>query len=113
MVCAAMGLCQSQQAALAKVEAQEQLKSNEIPQIDLSQQVSPFFLNIPELLYPQESPKQEAPKQEPPKEVQHSTHYFAHKQYYLSPFPVDENLALDFSFTCSKVIPCARIASSS
>ncbi|XP_028278905.1 prosaposin isoform X1 [Parambassis ranga] len=68
VVCAAMGLCQSQQAALAKVEAQEQLKSNEIQQVDLSQQVAPFLLNVPELLYPQESPKQEAPKQETPKQ---------------------------------------------
>lgn len=67
MVCAAMGLCTSQQAALAKVK--EQLMSNEIPQVDLSQQVAPFLLNVPQLLYPQESPKQEAPKQEAPKQV--------------------------------------------
>lgn len=59
MVCGAIGLCQSQQAALAKAHAQEQLASNEIPQIDLSQQVVPFLLNVPELLYPQEAPKQE------------------------------------------------------
>ncbi|XP_071337336.1 prosaposin isoform X2 [Trachinotus anak] len=63
VVCGAMGLCKSQQAALAQAEAQEQLMSNEIPQVDLSQQVAPFLLNVPELLYPQ-SPKQEAPKQE-------------------------------------------------
>ncbi|KAM3863255.1 prosaposin [Diretmus argenteus] len=62
VVCGAMGLCSSQQAALA--HAQEQLQSNEIPQMDLSQQISPFLLNVPQLLYPQESPKQEAPKQE-------------------------------------------------
>ncbi|XP_047458698.1 prosaposin isoform X2 [Mugil cephalus] len=68
VVCGAMGLCTSQQAALAAVHAEEQLVSNEIPLVDLSQQVSPFLLNIPELLYPQESTKQEAPKQETPKQ---------------------------------------------
>ncbi|XP_069546259.1 prosaposin [Brachyistius frenatus] len=62
VVCGAMGLCQSQQVALAK--AQEQLVSNEIPQIDLSQPAFPFLLNVPGLLYPQDSPKQEAPKEE-------------------------------------------------
>ncbi|XP_040905771.1 prosaposin isoform X2 [Toxotes jaculatrix] len=67
VVCGAMGLCKSQQAALAEVQAQEQLMSNEIPQVDLSQQVAPFLLNVPELLYPQ-NPKQEAPKQETPKQ---------------------------------------------
>ncbi|KAK5853837.1 hypothetical protein PBY51_014961 [Eleginops maclovinus] len=66
-VCGAMGLCQSQQLALAKVHAKEQLVSNEIPQMDLSQKVSPFLLNIPALLYPQESHRQEAPKPETPK----------------------------------------------
>ncbi|KAL7383458.1 hypothetical protein ABVT39_011198 [Epinephelus coioides] len=64
VVCAAMGLCQSQQVALAKVQAQEQLVSNEIPQVDLAQKVSPFLLNVPQLLYPQASSKQEVPKQE-------------------------------------------------
>ncbi|XP_026165015.1 prosaposin isoform X1 [Mastacembelus armatus] len=68
VVCAAIGLCQSEQAALAKVRAQEQLMSNEIPQVDLSQQMTPFLLNVPELLYPEETPKEEAPKQEVPKE---------------------------------------------
>ncbi|XP_039995068.1 prosaposin isoform X2 [Xiphias gladius] len=68
VVCGAIGLCKSQQAALAKAQAQEQLMSNEIPQVDLSQRVAPFLLNVPELLYPQESPKQEAPKQETPKQ---------------------------------------------
>ncbi|GAA6213951.1 prosaposin isoform X2 [Lates japonicus] len=67
VVCGAIGLCKSQQAALAKAQAQEQLVSNEIPQVDLSQQVAPFLLNVPGLLYPQ-SPKQEAPKQESPKQ---------------------------------------------
>lgn len=66
VVCGAMGLCQSQQAALAKV--QKQLLSNEIPQVDLSQRALPFLLNVPGLLYPQESPEQEAPKQEAPKQ---------------------------------------------
>ncbi|XP_058507775.1 prosaposin [Solea solea] len=66
VVCGAIGLCKSQQAVLAKIEAQaqEQLKSNEIPQIDLSHPVFPFLLNVPQLLYPQEAPKQEAPKQD-------------------------------------------------
>ncbi|KAM3606641.1 uncharacterized protein V6R79_020329 [Siganus canaliculatus] len=68
VVCGAMGLCQSQQAALAKVKAQEQLMSNEIPQVDLAQQVAPFIINVPQLLYPQEISKQEAPKQEAPKQ---------------------------------------------
>nr|XP_019949387.1 PREDICTED: prosaposin isoform X1 [Paralichthys olivaceus] len=64
VVCALIGLCQSQQAALAKVEAQQQLASNEIPQIDLAQPVVPFLLNVPGLLYPQESPKQEVVKED-------------------------------------------------
>ncbi|XP_029031183.1 prosaposin [Betta splendens] len=64
VVCGAMGLCKSQQAALAEVHATEQITSNEIPQIDLSQQVAPFLLNVPELLYPQEAPKEETPKPE-------------------------------------------------
>ncbi|XP_026045073.1 prosaposin isoform X1 [Astatotilapia calliptera] len=68
VVCAAMGLCQSQQAALAKVQAQQQLLSNEIPQVDLSQQVSPFLFNVPGLLYPLENHKEEASKQESPKQ---------------------------------------------
>ncbi|XP_075932615.1 prosaposin [Anarhichas minor] len=68
VVCGAMGLCQSQQAALAKAHAQEQLVSNEIPQLGLAMQVSPFLLNVPGLLYPQESLKQKAPKQESPKQ---------------------------------------------
>uniref|UniRef100_A0A3Q4AJ94 Uncharacterized protein n=1 Tax=Mola mola TaxID=94237 RepID=A0A3Q4AJ94_MOLML len=62
VVCGAMGLCQSQQVALARV--QEQLMSNEIPEVDLSQRVSPFLINVPLLLFPQESPKQDIPKQE-------------------------------------------------
>lgn len=57
VVCGALGLCVSQQAALAKA----QLTSNEIPQVDLNQRVSPFLLNIPQLLYPEE--KRETPKQ--------------------------------------------------
>ena len=40
----------------------KQIQSNEIPQLDLAQNASPFLLNVPQLLYPQESPKQEAPK---------------------------------------------------
>ncbi|XP_056291342.1 prosaposin-like [Pseudoliparis swirei] len=68
VVCAAIRLCQSQQAALAKAHAQQQLVSNEIPLVDLSQKVSPFLLNVPGLLYPQESIKQKSPKQEGPKQ---------------------------------------------
>lgn len=85
MVCGAIGLCQSQQAALAKAQAKEQLVSNEIPQVDLSQQVAPFLLNVPELLYPQESPKQEAPKQESPKQVHCLTPFCTHlnSNYFL------------------------------
>ncbi|KAL6101675.1 psap [Pungitius sinensis] len=63
VVCGALGMCQSLQVALATTHTDEQLVSNEIPQMDLAQQVSPFLLNVPGLLYPQ-SPKQEAPKQE-------------------------------------------------
>ncbi|KAK2896394.1 hypothetical protein QQF64_006155 [Cirrhinus molitorella] len=59
VVCGALGLCVSQQAALAKA----QLMSNEIPQVDLNQRVSPFLLNIPQLLYPQEKTTKETPKQ--------------------------------------------------
>ncbi|XP_076018815.1 prosaposin [Genypterus blacodes] len=66
VVCGAMGLCQSQQAALAHI--QKQLLSNEIPQVDLAEPVAPFLLNVPQLLYPQESPKEEAPKVESPKQ---------------------------------------------
>ncbi|XP_022048059.1 prosaposin isoform X1 [Acanthochromis polyacanthus] len=68
VVCGAIGLCQSQQAALAKVHTQEQLMSNEIPLVDLSQQVSPFLLNVPQLLYPQEGVEEEAPKQDAQKQ---------------------------------------------
>ncbi len=75
-----MGLCESQQAALAKAQAQEQLTSNDIPQVDLSQPMAPFILNVPGLLYPQESPKQEAPKQEAPKQVHRSLWFCTHEQ---------------------------------
>lgn len=68
VVCGAIGLCQSEQAALAKLglHQNEQLLSNEIPQVDLSQNESPFLLNVPLLIYPQ-GPREEAPKQESPK----------------------------------------------
>ncbi|KAF7667369.1 hypothetical protein LDENG_00065740 [Lucifuga dentata] len=61
VACGAMGLCLSQQAALAHVQ---ELQTNEIPQVDLAQPAAPFLLNVPLLLYPQEAPKQESPKQE-------------------------------------------------
>ncbi|KAJ8359841.1 hypothetical protein SKAU_G00163660 [Synaphobranchus kaupii] len=60
VACGAIGLCSTQQ----KVLAFAQLLSNDIPQVDLAQSASPFLLNVPQLLYPQEAPKQEAPKQE-------------------------------------------------
>ncbi|KAL0177361.1 hypothetical protein M9458_026255, partial [Cirrhinus mrigala] len=59
VVCGALGLCVSQQEALAKA----QLMSNEIPKVDLNQRVNPFLLNIPQLLYPQEKTTKETPKQ--------------------------------------------------
>ena len=67
VACGAMGLCDSQQAALArlaKLMSNEipQLTSNEIPQVDLAQRVAPFLLNVPGLLYPQ---AQDNTKQEP------------------------------------------------
>ncbi|KAM9365752.1 prosaposin [Pholidichthys leucotaenia] len=67
VVCGAMGLCTSLQAALAKVQAQEQLVSNEIPQVDLPKQVSPFLFNIPGLLSPQQLPREESPEKTTPK----------------------------------------------
>uniref|UniRef100_A0A4W5RAT4 Prosaposin n=1 Tax=Hucho hucho TaxID=62062 RepID=A0A4W5RAT4_9TELE len=64
VVCGAMGLCDSQQAALAKFISNQipQLTSNEIPQVDLAQRVAPFLLNVPGLLYPQ---AQDNTKQDP------------------------------------------------
>lgn len=59
MACGAIGMCLSQQMALA--EFHEQLMSNEIPQIDLSKSATPFLLNVPGLLYPQKTPKPETP----------------------------------------------------
>ncbi|XP_059374089.1 prosaposin-like [Carassius carassius] len=58
VVCGALGLCVSQQAALVKAP----LMSNEIPQVDLNQRVNPFLINIPRLLYPQEKTR-ETPEQ--------------------------------------------------
>lgn len=73
VACGAIGLCQSMQAALAKLRVQqnEQLLSNEIPKVDLAQNETPFLLNVPMLLYPQNT-KDETPKQETPKEVRPS-----------------------------------------
>ncbi|XP_047207356.1 prosaposin isoform X1 [Girardinichthys multiradiatus] len=68
VVCGAMGICKSEQMSLAKVQAQEELVSNEIPEMDLAQRVAPFLLNVPELLYPQENLKQDTPKQEAPEQ---------------------------------------------
>ncbi|XP_076831086.1 prosaposin [Brachyhypopomus gauderio] len=55
VLCGALGLCVTQQEALAKA----QLVSNEIPQVDLAQRISPNILNIPQLLYPEEMPNKE------------------------------------------------------
>lgn len=117
MVCAAIGLCQSQQVALAKAQTQEQLMSNEIPQVDLSQRAAPFLLNVPLLLYPQESPKQEAPKQETPKQVRCLTPLCTHKNsnmFSTSP-AADEysSFGPESYLSCRKVMLCARTASSS
>ncbi|KAK5614936.1 hypothetical protein CRENBAI_009075 [Crenichthys baileyi] len=68
VVCGAMGICKSEQMSLAKIQAQEELVSNEIPEMDLAQRVAPFLLNVPELLYPQENLKQDTPKQEAPEQ---------------------------------------------
>uniref|UniRef100_A0A8B9H5Q1 Prosaposin n=1 Tax=Astyanax mexicanus TaxID=7994 RepID=A0A8B9H5Q1_ASTMX len=62
VVCGALGLCVSQEEALAKL----QLQFNEIPKVDLNQRISPFLLNVPQLLYPQETDKKE---EESPKEA--------------------------------------------
>ncbi|XP_072533734.1 prosaposin [Salminus brasiliensis] len=53
VVCGALGLCVTQEEALAKA----QLLSNEIPKVDLTQRINPFLLNVPQLLYPQETTK--------------------------------------------------------
>lgn len=108
MVCAAIGLCQSEQAALAKLQASEQLKSNDIPQVDLAQPVAPFILNVPQLLYPQESPKQEAPQKETPMTVHVSSKLGG--SLILSV----RRLLLDLvsSPLCRKLTTCARTASS-
>lgn len=55
VVCSALGLCVSQQEALAKA----QLMSNKIPKVDLSQRFNPLLLNIPQLLYPKENVNKE------------------------------------------------------
>ncbi|XP_077352528.1 prosaposin [Festucalex cinctus] len=62
VACGAIGLCHSQQMVLAAL--QDQLMSNEIPQVDMAKSASPFLLNVPGLLYPQETPKPETPVKE-------------------------------------------------
>ncbi|KAM9803877.1 prosaposin [Neosynchiropus ocellatus] len=69
VACGAMGLCKCQQAALAELKKLKQLESNEIPKVDLAKSVSPFLLNVPELLYPQKSPEKESAKPKGTKEV--------------------------------------------
>ncbi|XP_058241649.1 prosaposin isoform X2 [Hemibagrus wyckioides] len=51
VLCSALGLCVTQQEVFAKA----QLMSNEIPEMDLTQRISPLLLNIPQLLYPGEN----------------------------------------------------------
>ncbi|XP_030059280.1 prosaposin isoform X2 [Microcaecilia unicolor] len=51
VVCSSLHLCTSLQ--------QQQLQSNEIPEVDMSQVISPFIANVPLLLYPQEKSEQE------------------------------------------------------
>lgn len=82
VVCAALGLCQTEQAALAKLRVSEQLTSNEIPQVDLAEPVAPFILNVPQLLYPQDTSKQEAPQQETSKAVRVSSAPSANSWFY-------------------------------
>ncbi|CAL8257834.1 unnamed protein product [Lota lota] len=60
VACAAIGMCRSQQLVMAQYR--KQIQSNEIPQLDLAQNASPFLLNVPQLLFPQAPAKQEAPK---------------------------------------------------
>jgi len=60
MACSAMGLCRSLQSVLAQYREQIQIQSNEIPQVDLAQNASPFLLNVPLLLFPQDGPKPKA-----------------------------------------------------
>ncbi|XP_046721684.1 prosaposin isoform X3 [Silurus meridionalis] len=55
VVCSALGLCVTQQEALAKA----QLMSNEIPELDLTQRANPLLLNIPQLLYPKQHAEKE------------------------------------------------------
>ncbi|XP_039624798.1 prosaposin isoform X1 [Polypterus senegalus] len=54
VACGALGLCHSMQKEMAEVQ---KILSNEIPDADLSEIVSPFIANVPLLLYPQEQPK--------------------------------------------------------
>ncbi|CAL9688064.1 unnamed protein product [Knipowitschia caucasica] len=61
VACGAIGLCRSEQAALAEVHHKAQLQSNEIPKMELPPILSPFIFNIPKL--PEESHKEESPKQ--------------------------------------------------
>ncbi|XP_029465135.1 prosaposin isoform X2 [Rhinatrema bivittatum] len=58
--CSALGLCKSLQQHLATIKKHEALQSNEIPELDLSQVISPFLANVPLLLYPQDKPEPES-----------------------------------------------------
>lgn len=105
MVCGALGLCQSEQAALAKVEVKEQLTSNEIPMVDLSQPASPFLLNVPLLLYPQDTSKQEAPKQETEKEVRYSDVFRTRQNVFYLLFFGSDLTFLNYFFTIFFFLP--------
>lgn len=55
-VCSALNLCESLQKHLAELNHQKQLKSNQIPDLDMAEVVAPFMANVPLLLYPQDGP---------------------------------------------------------
>ena len=55
-VCSALNLCESLQKHLAELNHQNQLESNQIPELDMAEVVAPFMANVPLLLYPQDGP---------------------------------------------------------
>nr|XP_010982494.1 prosaposin isoform X1 [Camelus dromedarius] len=67
-VCAALNLCESLQKHLAVLSHQEQLESNQIPEVDMAEVLAPFMANVPLLLYPQDGPHSE-PQPKPNEDV--------------------------------------------
>eukprot|EP00070_Physeter_catodon_P002214 XP_007104534.1 prosaposin isoform X2 [Physeter catodon] len=55
-VCSALNLCESLQKHLAELNHQNQLESNQIPDLDMAEVAAPFMANVPLLLYPQDGP---------------------------------------------------------